>query len=174
MACDTTRAMIATQFIENSSDDFVPFNKDVENPIKEDEFAVDYLYHDVFRPESLLNIIEAYLFCFKEDKNGRKIDRFLFPRYHQRRTVINLMNNLTDHFEKTSTLNKRYLIQHAPGSGKSYTIAVLQKFLRNAHVENKHMFNSVIIVTDRKNLDKQIDGMQSALRCYEYIPTQFF
>jgi type I restriction enzyme R subunit len=159
IASDTTRAMVATQFIENSMDDFMHFNTDIDNPTQENEFSVDYLYHDVLRPESLLGIIEAYLFCFEaKDKTGRRINRFLFPRYHQRRTVINLMGDLGRHIGKSTTLGKKYLIQHSPGSGKSYTIAVLQRFLRNAHVENRHIFSSVIVVTDRVNLDSQIKG----------------
>jgi len=159
LAADLTEAKIATQFIQNSASDFVHFNKDIQNPMKENEFAVDYLYHDILRPESLLEIVEAYLFCFEEkDKAGKRYKRFLFPRYHQRRTVINLMDDLTGHFKKKKQLGKRYLIQHSPGSGKSYTIAVMQKFLRNAHVENKHLFNSIIVVTDRINLDGQIKG----------------
>ncbi|MFH0959258.1 MAG: DEAD/DEAH box helicase family protein [Pseudomonadota bacterium] len=159
LACDLEEAKIATQFIQNSASDFVHFNTDIQNPTKENEFAVDYLYHDVLRPESLLEIVEAYLFCFEEkDETGKKYRRFLFPRYHQRRTVINLMGDLTAHFRKKQQLGKRYLIQHSPGSGKSYTIAVMQKFLRNAHVENRHLFNSLIVVTDRINLDGQIKG----------------
>jgi type I restriction enzyme R subunit len=159
LAADTIEAKIATQFIHNSADDFELFNKDIENPDQENEFPVDYLYHDVLRPENLLEIIEAYLFCYEErDKTGKKFRRFLFPRYHQRRTVINLMADLTAHFRKKRQLDKRYLIQHSPGSGKSYTIAVMQKFLRNAHIENLHLFDSVIIVTDRLNLDGQIKG----------------
>ncbi len=161
LASDTTAAKIATQFVQNSADDFVHFNRDIENtePIAEHDFVVDYLYHDVLRPESLLEIIEAYLFCLEEkDKTGKRIRRFLFPRYHQRRTVINLTKDLITHFKKKKELNKRYLIQHSPGSGKSFTIAVLQKFLRNAHVENEHLFDSTIIVTDRINLDRQLDG----------------
>jgi type I restriction enzyme R subunit len=159
LAADLTRAKIATQFIHNSASDFVHFNTDIQNPTKENEFAVDYIYHDVLRPESLLEIVEAYLFCFEEkDKTGKMHKRFLFPRCHQRRTVINLLGDLTAHFRKKQQLGRRYLIQHSPGSGKSYTIAVMQKFLRNAHVENRHLFNSLIVVTDRINLDGQIKG----------------
>jgi len=159
MAADLENVKIATQFIQNSASDFVPFNTDIVNPMKENEFAVDYLYHDVLRSESLLEIVEAYLFCFEEkDDTGKKHRRFLFPRYHQRRTAINLLGDLTEYFRKNQRLGKRYLIQHSPGSGKSYTIAVMQRFLRNAHVENRRLFNSIIVVTDRINLDGQIKG----------------
>src|SRR5208283_3797146 len=63
LATDTTQAKIAAQFIENSAEDFVHFNKDVENTgsLAEDDYPVDYLYHEIFRPESLLDIVEAYL-----------------------------------------------------------------------------------------------------------------
>ncbi len=161
LAADTIKAKIATQFVENSTEDFVHFNKDIENtnPLIPDDYPVDYLYHDIFRPESLIDIIEDYLFCHEEkDKTGRNYRKFLFPRYHQRRTVINLMSDLNQHFKEKKELDKKYLIQHSPGSGKSYTIAVLQKFLRNAHVDNLHLFDSVIVVTDRLNLDNQIQG----------------
>lgn len=159
LASDTRKAKIATQFIENSAEDFVHFNTDIENPIKQKEFDIDYLYHDVLRPESLLEIIEAYLFCFEDkDKSGKKFRKFLFPRYHQRRTVKKLVVNLSEQFGRSHKLGNKYLIQHSPGSGKSYTIAVMQRFLRNLHVKNEHIFDSIIVVTDRINLDGQIKG----------------
>ncbi|MDD4110379.1 MAG: DEAD/DEAH box helicase family protein [Clostridia bacterium] len=161
LASDTFAAKIAAQFVENSADDFVHFNKDVENAgsIIENDFVVDYLYHDILRPESLLDIIESYLFCTTEkDKQGNKYRKYLFPRYHQRRTVNKVCQDLAKQFASKKELNKKYLIQHSPGSGKSFTIAVLQKALRNLHIENQKVFDSIIILTDRLNLDGQIKG----------------
>ncbi len=163
IASDTEKAKVTTHFKRNSSEDFVWFNKDVENPTVKEEYAVEYLYNEILLPKSLIEIIEHYLYCFYEKlPNGKKIRTFFFPRYHQRRTVINLNRDIAKKFKKDKKLNLRYLIQHSAGSGKSYTISVLQKFLRYMHIENKPIFDSIIILTDRVNLDSQLKGTISA------------
>lgn len=158
LAADTKKAKITTEFIRNTFEDFVWFNKDLENPIIENEFQTEYLYNEILLPESLIEIIEHYLNCFEEEVGGKKVRTFFFPRYHQRRTVKKLVKNILNNFEKNKQLNLRYLIQHSAGSGKSYTISVLQKFLRYMHSNNEQVFNSTIILTDRINLDNQIKG----------------
>ena len=158
IASDTSKVKIASEFLQNSADDFAWFNKDLENPTVDNEFKIEYLYNEILIPESLIEIIEHYLFCFETELNSKKFRTFLFPRYHQRRTVIKLVSHLRKYFQKNKKLDLKYLIQHSAGSGKSYTIAVVQKFLRYLHIENEAVFSSIIILTDRLNLDGQIKG----------------
>jgi len=157
IATDTTKTKIASEFVDNSADDFVWFNKDVENPIVDNEYQIEYLYNEILTPQSLTEIIEHYLNCFERElKDGSKVRTFFFPRYHQKRTVGALVKDIRKRFESTKKLNLRYLIQHSAGSGKSYTIAVIQRFLRYLHVSNSPVFDSIVILTDRINLDDQI------------------
>jgi len=162
IASDTSQVKIVSEFIENNADEFVWFNKDIENPIVDNEFRTEYLYNDVLTPDSIAEIIEHYLNCFEREVDDKKIRTFFFPRYHQRRTVQKLFNDISKKYERKKKLDLKYLIQHSAGSGKSYTIAVLQKFLRYLHVKNQPVFDSVIILTDRKNLDSQIKGTISS------------
>jgi len=170
IAADTKKAMITTEFIYNTMQDFVPFNKDVENPEVEGEYQVEYLYNEILVPDSLTEIIEHYLYTFElELVDRRKIQTFFFPRYHQRRTVIKLTKDIESNFRKNKKLDLKYLIQHSAGSGKSYTIAVVQKFLRYLHFNNKPIFDSIVIVTDRINLDKQLRGTITATESQQGI-----
>ncbi|MBT4021811.1 type I restriction endonuclease subunit R [archaeon] len=159
IAADTKNVKITTEFLRNNVEDFVWFNKELENPIVEDEFQVEYLYNEILLPESLIEVIEHYLSCFKfKLQNGKKVTTFFFPRYHQRRTVLKLTNDIIKNYKKKRKLDLKYLIQHSAGSGKSYTIAVIQKFLRYIHINNEAIFNSILILTDRINLDTQLKG----------------
>ncbi len=159
IAADTKKAEVTTEFLRNSVEDFVWFNKDLENPIVPDEFQVEYLYNEILVPDSLIEIIEHYLFCFDfKPPDGKKIRTFFFPRYHQRRTVINLTEDIIKKYKGTNKLDLKYLIQHSAGSGKSYTIAVVQKFLRYLHINNEPILDSILILTDRINLDSQLKG----------------
>lgn len=158
IACDTAKAKIASEFLQNSADDFAWFNKELENPTIDNEFRTEYLYNEILTPESIIEIIEHYLFCFEKILNEKKVRTFLFPRYHQRRTVLKLTEDVRKNFQKNKNLDLKYLIQHSAGSGKSYTIAVIQKFFRYLHAENKPIFDSIVILTDRINLDGQIKG----------------
>jgi len=159
ITADTKRVKVVTEFLRNTVDDFVWFNKELENPIIEDEFQVEYLYNEILTPETLIETIEHYLFCFDfKFPDGKKIRTFFFPRYHQRRTVINLTTDIIKKYKRNKKLDLKYLIQHSAGSGKSYTIAVIQKFLRYIHIDNEPIFNSILILTDRVNLDSQLKG----------------
>jgi len=162
IASDTSRVKINSEFIQNTADEFVWFNRDIENPTIDKEFRTEYLYNDILTTESILDIIEHYLNCFETEIDNKRVRTFFFPRYHQRRTVKNLFLDISKKYEKRKKLDLKYLIQHSAGSGKSYTIAVLQKFLRYLHVKNEPVFNSVIILTDRRNLDSQIKGTISS------------
>ena len=137
---------------------FLPFNKGYNdgkgNPPNPNGIKTDYFWKEILTKEELSNIIEnfAQVVEEKDDDTGKVSYKQIFPRYHQLQVVKSLL--------KDSKINKtgaRYLIQHSAGSGKSNTIAWLSHQLVNLKDENDNkIFDSVIVVTDRINLDKQI------------------
>ncbi len=157
IACDNERVKVATAFRLRTIDDFRDFNQALINPEPEKmrsgnkkEYPVHYLYHDVLLPDSLLNIIETYLYSEGES--------WIFPRFHQRRAVVKLFDDLQRHYKQMGQLDRRYLIQHSAGSGKSNTIVWLVQNLRNLFVNDEKLFDSIVVVTDRVNLDGQISA----------------
>ena len=112
----------------------------------------DYLWKQILTKPGLTDIIENYAQIVEEkDDKGRKKPKQIFPRYHQLDVVRNLLADA-----KASGVGKRYLIQHSAGSGKSNSIAWLAHQLIGLEDGNKPIFNSIIVVTDRRVLDKQI------------------
>ena len=151
IASDDEKAKIATTFSKPpTKDDFREFNTGLVNKKPDDpnEYAVQYLYNEILAPDSILNFIERYLY-------GNH-NNWIFPRYHQQRCVKRIYEDITEHFARKKTLNLRYLIQHSAGSGKSNTIVWLVQNLRNLHVKNQNLFDHIIILTHRINLDDQI------------------
>lgn len=138
---------------------FLPFNKGVHNgagnPVNPSGLKADYLWKEILPKHSLSNIIENYAQIVEEtDEDTGKVKRKLvFPRYHQLRVVYKLLAHA-----KATGVGSRYLIQHSAGSGKSNSITWLAHQLVSLHDTNNAnpVFDSVIIVTDRKILDKQI------------------
>ncbi len=150
IATDDEKAKIATTFSKPpNKDDFREFNTGLLNEkIKGDDYSVQYLYNEILAPESVLNFIERYLYGSTQG--------WIFPRYHQQRCVKRIYDDITEHYRKKKALNLRYLIQHSAGSGKSNTIVWLVQNLRNLHVKNQKVFDHIIILTHRINLDDQI------------------
>ena len=110
------------------------------------------LWKEILQKTSLSNILENYAQVVEEkDDKGRKKQKQLFPRYHQLDVVKKLLADAP-----ISGVGKRYLIQHSAGSGKSNSIAWLAHQLIGLSKDNHSLFDSVIVVTDRKVLDKQI------------------
>lgn len=100
----------------------------------------------------LTDILENYAqIVEEEDDKGRKKRRQIFPRFHQRRVVHRLL-----HDTRANGVGKRYLIQHSAGSGKSNSIAWAAHQLIDIEKDGAKVFDSVIVVTDRRVLDKQI------------------
>ena len=136
---------------------FLPFNKGwndgTGNPPSPDGMKTDYLWREVLTREGLTDIIENYAqeVETKDDKTGRKKKSLIFPRYHQRDVVRKLLADA-----KGNGPGKRYLIQHSAGSGKSNSIAWLAHQLVGLEEGSTPIFDSVIVVTDRVLLDKQI------------------
>jgi type I restriction enzyme R subunit len=143
---------------------FFPYNKDITNPIVQGDYRTEYIWNEVLTPTSLLDIIENFVVVVEEsdkewnDQQKRvietKFDVLVFPRYHQLEVIRNLR-----HAVKSEGVGHNYLIQHSPGSGKSYSIGwlshTLSSFYQNPS-DTKRMFDSIIVITDRKVLDKQL------------------
>ena len=137
---------------------FLPFNKGFNhgagNPVNEGGLKTDYLWKAILSKDSLSNIIEKYAQIVSEtDENGMVKRKLVFPRYHQLDLVRKLLADA-----KARGIGQRYLIQHSAGSGKSHSITWLSHQLvelTNATNETP-VLDSVIVVTDRRALDKQI------------------
>lgn len=156
-----------TTRLQGASTYFLPFNQGSNgagnvggkgNPQIEDDYLTAYLWKRVLVKDSLMEILHKYMHLQKEDikdKEGKitgKKETMIFPRYHQLDVVTKL---LADVKERGSGRN--YLIQHSAGSGKSNSIAWLAHRLQSLHDKNDEViFNSVIVVTDRKILDSQL------------------
>ena len=136
---------------------FLPFNKGwndgAGNPPNPNGLKTDYLWKVVLTPASLTDIIEnfAQVVSSKDKKTGRTERKQLWPRYPQLDAVRKLLAHASDH-----GVGARYLVQHSAGSGKSNSIAWLAHQLIGLQGKRAPLFDSVIVVTDRRLLDKQI------------------
>lgn len=136
---------------------FLPFNKGYNdgagNPPNLGGIKTDYLWKQVLTKDELSNIIENYAqIVVEKDEETKKVKRKqIFPRYHQLSAVKAL---LADAEQKRT--GQKYLIQHSAGSGKSNSIAWLAHQLISLKADGNDIFDTVIVVTDRINLDKQI------------------
>jgi type I restriction enzyme R subunit len=135
---------------------FLPFNKGYQdgagNPPNPDGLKTDYLWKNIFTKKEMTDIIENYAQIVEEKlDNGKKKVTQIFPRYHQLTVVRALLTHV-----KANGAGEKYLIQHSAGSGKSNSIAWLAHQLIEAKKDDKNIFDSIIVVTDRINLDKQI------------------
>ena len=136
---------------------FLPFNQGwndgAGNPPNPDGLKTDYLWKHILTKAGLTNILENYA-QIVEKKNpdtGRKNRTQIFPRYHQLEVVEKLLADVEQH-----GAGKRYLIQHSAGSGKSNSIAWLGHQLIGLKKDDAPVFDSIIVVTDRRILDQQI------------------
>lgn len=139
---------------------FLPFNQGSNgagndggkgNPANPNGYPTAYLWEDVLRKESALDIIQKFIHC--KDKNT-----LIFPRFHQ----LDVVRKLIADVRKNGT-GVNYLIQHSAGSGKSNSIAWTAYRLASLHDENSRpIFSSVVIVTDRTVLDRQLQDTISS------------
>ncbi len=136
---------------------FLPFNKGWNdgkgNPPNPNGIKTDYLWKQVLTRDSLVNIIENYAQIVegKDDRTGKKRREQVWPRYHQLEVVRSLLADAS-----VRRVGARYLIQHSAGSGKSNSIAWLAHQLIGLERDNAPIFDTVVVVTDRRLLDKQI------------------
>lgn len=153
---DDARVKFCTR-LEGKSSWFLPFDKGYKdgagNPPNLVGIMTDYLWKDVLSKKKLCRIIENYAQVVEEidPETKKKSVKQIFPRYHQLDVVENLLADV-----KNNGLGKRYLIQHSAGSGKSNSIAWLAHQLIGLEKKGHPMIDSVLVVTDRRILDKQI------------------
>ena len=136
---------------------FLPFNRGWDdgagNEPNPNGLKTDYLWKQVLTRGGLTDIIENYaqLLETRDDKTGRKKRQQIWPRYHQLDVVRRLLDDVS-----SEGVGPRYLIQHSAGSGKSNSIAWLAHQLTGLERDNEVVFDTVLIVTDRRLLDQQI------------------
>lgn len=152
-AMDTEEIWMTTK-LNRQDTVFIPFNKGVDkgagNPPVEGDYRTSYLWHDILKKDSLLDILHRFVQVTKDEKSGK--EKLIFPRYHQLDVVRFLVSKV---YAEGSGHN--YLIQHSAGSGKSNSIAWLAHHLANLHDANDEVvFHSIIVITDRRVLDKQL------------------
>lgn len=143
-----------TTKLDGKSTRFMPFNKGTlaggsGNPVNSNGTMTDYLWKEFLQPKTLTSIIRDFAYVSVDKVKRSEIQ--IFPRYHQFRAVTKLVKDVAE-----NGVGKRYLIQHSAGSGKSNSITWLSYRLVEVNHNNKKAFDSVIVVTDRLNLDKQI------------------
>jgi len=150
---DTDNVWMTTK-INGTKTRYLPFNKGYNNgagnPPNPAGRKTDYLWTKILRRDSLMEIIGRFLHIEK-DGNGKGTS-LIFPRYHQLDSVRKMVADA-----RVSGPGKNYLIQHSAGSGKSNSIAWLSYRLSSLHNDSdQRIFDSVIVVTDRKVLDTQL------------------
>ena len=155
-AVDDSEVRMCTE-LKGKASWFLPFNKGYNdgagNPPNPQGLKTDYLWKTVLTPVGLTDILENYaqIVETKNPKTGKKTRSQIFPRYHQLGVVHKALADV-----RSNGAGKRYLIQHSAGSGKSNSIAWLSHQLIAVKRESKDVFDSVIVVTDRRILDDQI------------------
>jgi hypothetical protein cdifQCD-6_17131 len=133
---------------------FMPFNKGTDeggsgNPLNPSGTMTDYLWKYFLKKETLTSLIRDFVYLSGD--TSKRVETLIFPRYHQYRAVTRLVDDV-----KEKGVGGRYLIQHSAGSGKSNSITWLAYRLVEVNHQDRKVFDSVIVVTDRLNLDKQI------------------
>jgi type I restriction enzyme, R subunit len=142
--------------LKGKSSWFLPFNKGwndgAGNPPNPEGLKTDYLCKQILTREGLTDILENYAQIVEnKDQTGRKKASQIWPRYHQLDVVRRLLADLAAH-----GAGRRYLIQHSAGSGKSNSIAWLAHQMIGLAKGQAPVFDSIIVVTDRRILDQQI------------------
>jgi type I restriction enzyme, R subunit len=136
---------------------FLPFNRGWNdgggNPPNSSGLKTDYLWKQILTRPGLTDILENYaqIVETKDEKTGKTKKTQIWPRYHQ----LDVVHRLLADAQQTGA-GRRYLIQHSAGSGKSNSIAWLAHQLIGLTKDSATTFDSIIVVTDRKILDKQI------------------
>jgi len=159
-AADLNEIYMTTR-LDGAETNFLPYNQGSNgpgepggagNPNTKDGYITAYLWEKVLVKHNLLLIIQRFL----HQKNN---DTLIFPRYHQWDVVNKLVQST-----KAFGSGQRHLVQHSAGSGKSYSIAWLAYQLSNLHnADNQAIFDSVVVVTDRVNLDRQLQNTINSL-----------
>ena len=153
-----------TTHLQGGGTRFFPFNKGVENPVNPDGHKTAYLWEDILQPNNLMELMDNFIHeqettekVYDPEISGvRDIKHtvLVFPRYHQLDVIRKLKEDIVE-----KDVGHNYLIQHTTGSGKSNSIAWLAHLLTHLYRspnDTNRIFDSVIVVTDRRVLDKQL------------------
>ena len=164
-AVDPDEAWMTTE-LKGAETLFLPFNRGhnygAGNPPVEGNLKTHYLWDEVLRADSLLDILQRFMHLDVTERaidtaQGKRTVRresMIFPRYHQ----LDAVRKLTAHARANGS-GRNYLIQHSAGSGKSNSIAWLAHRLAGLHDANDaKVFDSVIVITDRRVLDQQLQN----------------
>lgn len=161
-AVDTDLVEMTTRLAKEATY-FLPFNKGNEggsgNPVDLEglSYKTAYLWKEVLQKDSLMDILGKFIHLQVEERitdEGRKIKKetMIFPRYHQLQAVRSMIATALK-----DNVGTNYLIEHSAGSGKSNTIAWVAHRLSSLHkVDNSRLFDSVVVITDRVVLDRQL------------------
>ena len=162
-AFDSDEVYMSTK-LEGMATRFLPFNRGLNNgsgeigcecgsgnPLVANKMKTSYFWEEILQKDNVLNLLFNFAQIVKKDAT----ESVIFPRFHQFDVVRKLLNDT-----KEKGVGQRYLIQHSAGSGKSNSIAWLAHNLVSLHRkqndEEKPVFDSILVVTDRKVLDRQI------------------
>lgn len=167
-AVDLENVYMTTK-LEGAKTFFLPFNQGsagagndggAGNPANSDGYATSHLWEVALQKDSLLDIVNKFLHLevreeTELDARGnevrRKRERIIFPRYHQLDSVRKVIADV-----RANGTGKNYLVQHSAGSGKSNSIAWTAYRLASLFVDDAPLFDSVVVVTDRRVLDSQL------------------
>lgn len=161
----STEQVFMTTKLDGKKTYFMPYNKTFANiGVESEGYRTDYLWKDVLRRDSVIDLISHYVNLHTEKKKvyDKKTGQLkeesstslIFPRWHQRRAVKKLLKDI-----KERGAGHNYLIQHSAGSGKSHTITWLAfrlSSLYQHYTDENALFDSVIVVNDRVALDTQM------------------
>ena len=153
-----------TTHLQGGGTRFFPFNKGTENPVNPNGHKTAYLWEDILQPNNLMELMDNFIHeqettekVYDSDLGGVKDVKgrvLVFPRYHQLDVIRKLKKTIVE-----EGVGHNYLIQHTTGSGKSNSIAWLAHLLTHLYqssTDTNRIFDSVIVVTDRRVLDKQL------------------
>ncbi|MFA5766032.1 MAG: type I restriction endonuclease [Bacilli bacterium] len=172
-AVDATNIFMTTR-LEDENTRFLPFNQGSNgagnvggagNPINPDDYDTAYLWNHVLTKDSILNILNRFIHYqhdINEETGDIEKEYIIFPRYHQ----LDVVTKLIDDVSKEGC-GKNYLIEHSAGSGKSNSIAWLAHRLSSLHKNDVKVYNTIIVVTDRKVLDSQL---QNTIYQFDHTP----
>lgn len=151
-----------TTHLQGASTGFLPFNQgrfggagNPPVPPTRSAYATSYLWEETWSRDSVLDLIRQFIHEIEEeDDQGKKSGRrfVIFPRFQQLDAVRMLVRDARER-----GAGHRYLVQHSAGSGKSFTIGWLAHHLSTLHDSaDTRVFDSIIVITDRRVLDRQI------------------
>ena len=155
-AVDPDLVFMATK-LEGKATYFLPFNKGHDkgagNPVNPAGYKTAYLWEEVWAKDRWLDILARFVhFQRTVNRDGKVKEAIIFPRYHQLDAVTRVLADV-----RAKGVGQNYLIEHSAGSGKSNSIAWLAHRLSNLHdAADQAVFSSVIVITDRLVLDKQL------------------